>query len=95
MTETPTIAAEDLAGKSIAQLTQAYGPPRIETFVLDDNVDEFRVPLLNRFSKEELEGGKVQLTEATFALDDQNNLTVWFHGADYVDHFVYDRLSDF
>jgi hypothetical protein len=95
MSQTIEVTAEDIRGKTLEQLTETYGTPKTVEFVLDENVDEFRVPLLNRFDKAQISGGDLVMLEATFELNADMNLTIWFHDAEYVDHYVYDKLTDF
>lgn len=95
MTAPPRLSAEDLRNKTLEQMTALYGTPDTVEFTLGGNVNEFRIPLLNRFDAAEIESDRIVLLEATFSLDADNNLTVWFRGPDYVDHLVYDKLTDF
>ncbi|WP_297341210.1 hypothetical protein [Pseudophaeobacter sp.] len=95
MTDTTEITAHDIEGKTIEQLSETYGPPTFTEFVLDNNVGEFRVGLLNHFDKTQTAGGELVLKEVTFSLNEENNLTVWFHGSQYLRFLVYGKMADF
>ncbi|MEP4149707.1 MAG: hypothetical protein ABJL73_00285 [Lentilitoribacter sp.] len=95
MSDKTEITAEKIKDKSIEQLSQIYGPPTTVEFILDDNVSEFRVGLLNEFDKDQTASGNLIVNEITFSLNEEDNLTVWYHGTDYVRHMVYGKMTDF
>lgn len=95
MTDPIEITAQNIEGKTVEQLTETYGLPAITEFVLDDDVGEFRVGLLNHFDKTQTASGELILNEVTFSLNEEDNLTVWFHGPTYLRFLVYGKMADF
>ncbi|MDP6557762.1 MAG: hypothetical protein QGG71_24055 [Pirellulaceae bacterium] len=96
MTVNPKLSLDHVPQLSMQGLAAALGAPeKTFEFTLDENVSEFRIPLLNKFSSAQVKEGAIRLTEVTFELDEKNYLTVWFNGTQYVDHFAYDKLTDF
>lgn len=95
MSETPEISAQDIKSKTMDQLIAIYGTPKTVEFVLDDNVDEFRVGLLNEFDKAQTASGSLIVNEVTFSLNSEDNLTIWYHGSDYLRHMVYGKMAEF
>ena len=92
----PKLSLDHVPQLSMQGLAAALGAPeKTFEFTLDENVSEFRIPLLNKFSSAQVKEGAIRLTEVTFELDEKNYLTVWFNGTQYVDHFAYDKLTDF
>ena len=77
MTEMPS--ETDLKSMSRDEALQRFGEPAArDEFDLSQDVPEFRIELLNLYSSDEIKNGPPRISEVTWALSPQKNLTIWY-----------------
>ncbi|MBC9797867.1 hypothetical protein [Sinomicrobium weinanense] len=74
------ITLKGLSESTLTQALEKYGKPlEQETFVLGiDPIHEFRVGLLNIFSKTEVDSKTIHIKEITWEKDKDYKVTVWY-----------------
>lgn len=90
----------DFSGATISQLEQKYGPAAdTARFILGPVTTEFRIRLLNHFDQADMTDTAPVISEHTWRLNDDQNLTVWFQMHDgsavYVDHLLWAPGDEF
>jgi len=90
----------DLSNLTLAQMELLLGKPaKMAEFTLSMNVTEFRIELLNFYSKEMLLENPPLIVEATWALSPEKNKTIWFRptgdGLKYLHHADWDVGVEF
>ena len=78
MTAGEAIGAEEIGQMGLDEMTKRFGPPLTEVFQLSSDVSEFRIELLNYFDQTRLAENPPQITEATWQVSPEQNLTVWY-----------------
>lgn len=68
----------DVSTLSFEGVTALLGDPEIERFRLSNDVSEFRIELLNYYTVAELVRNQPPITQATYFITADRNLTVWY-----------------
>lgn len=89
----------DIEKLSLEEATQKLGAPETNSFQLSSDIDEFRIELLNFFTPDELASSPLQITEATWAVAPDQNLTIWYRETDngpvYQHHLMWNPGQEF
>lgn len=92
------VSEDQLAGISAEDARSRFGEPQdTDSFVLSGRVTEFRIELLNRYSRERIDTDPPRITERTWSVGPGRNLTIWFEDGSesYVHHMEWDADEEF
>lgn len=93
------VSGIDVTAQTLKEMTDEFGAPSTESFVLGPGVDEFRIELLNFFDEAELKENPPVFLEATWPIPGALNLTIWYRQVSdaliYQHHLVWDQGADF
>ncbi|XKX05590.1 hypothetical protein R8G61_14795 [Tenacibaculum maritimum] len=91
-----SLVFNDLKVLNKIKAIEKYGKPfKYDSFILNDESSEFRIELLNIYSKEEVLSNTIKIEELTWEKDSLNFITVWYDEMTPKDIYVWDKRTEF
>ncbi|CAA0175502.1 hypothetical protein CVI1001048_160015 [Tenacibaculum maritimum] len=91
-----SLVFNDLKVLNKIKAVEKYGKPfKYDSFILNDGPTEFRIELLNIYSKEEVLSNTIKIEELTWEKDSLNFITVWYDEMTPKDIYVWDKRTEF
>ncbi|CAA0162527.1 hypothetical protein DPIF8902391_120083 [Tenacibaculum maritimum] len=91
-----SLVFNDLKVLNKIKAIEKYGKPfKYDSFILNDGPSEFRIELLNIYSKEEVLSNTIKIEELTWEKDSLNFITVWYDEMTPKDIYVWDKRTEF
>ncbi|CAA0185331.1 hypothetical protein TMP248_180014 [Tenacibaculum maritimum] len=91
-----SLVFNDLKVLNKIKAVEKYGKPfKYDSFILNDGPTEFRIELLNIYSKEEVLSNTIKIEELTWEKDSLNFITVWYDEMTPKDIYVWDKRIEF
>ncbi|QCD62541.1 hypothetical protein B9C57_08330 [Tenacibaculum maritimum] len=91
-----SLVFNDLKVLNKIKAVEKYGKPfKYDSFILNDGPSEFRIELLNIYSKEEVLSNTIKIEELTWEKDSLNFITVWYDEMTPKDIYVWDKRTEF
>ena len=91
-----SLTFKDLMTLEKNEALKRYGKPlKYDGFILNDGPLEFRIELLNFYSKEEVLSNSIKIEELTWEKDSLNFITVWYHKMKPKDVYIWDKRTEF
>ena len=101
-TQSQYISYEMVKNLSLDDALEKFPSYKKETYILGTTqglLTEFRIGLLNIFKQDEIKQRKIKITEITWQINAEENLTVWYHlQKDQwlpIDHYIWHKDSLF
>ena len=91
-----SLTFNDLKVLNKRKAVEKYGKPfKYDSFILNDGPIEFRIELLNIYSKEEVLSNTIKVEELTWEKDSLNFIPVWYDKMIPKDIYVWDKRTEF
>ncbi|CAA0217168.1 hypothetical protein TMP445_560060 [Tenacibaculum maritimum] len=91
-----SLVFNDLKVLNKIKAIEKYGKPfKYDSFILNDGPSEFRIELLNIYSKEEVLSNTIKIEELTWEKDSLNFITVWYDEMTPKEIYVWDKRTEF